>query len=289
MVHMFVDGTRIKTVRSNLSVTDLAKLVADGAQPAGPPPLPSGADSDGVVEVERVVSRAGTVTLGGTVILAAEILAGRQVGIRIEGKNPAVFDLASRELLRTRPNPIPPGKTSHLRGVRPVGPPPRPSAESITVQRRVSSTGIVMVCGQKIALGRTHGQQTVTIHVADTTLAVELDDGETRVIRRTTTVPVRNIKASRPRTATSVFLDLMSHISWRRRVAHHLADHKETALELLVWESGGLRDRPQPVPRWARTAWVSSTLIIAAYELGTVRLCVGSRTVCQPSRRRSTD
>ena len=86
MVHMFVDGTRIKTVRSNLSVTDLAKLVADGAQPAGPPPLPSGADSDGVVEVERVVSRAGTVTLGGTVILAAEILAGRQVGIRIEGK-----------------------------------------------------------------------------------------------------------------------------------------------------------------------------------------------------------
>ena len=204
MVHMFVDGTRIKTVRSHLSVTDLAKLVADGAQPAGPQPLPSGADSDGVVEVERVVSRAGTVTLGGTVILAAEILAGRQVGIRIEGNTLLFFDLASRELLRTRANPIPPGKTRHLRGVRPVGPPPRPSAEPITVQRRVSSTGIVMVCGQKIALGRTHGQQTVTIHVADTTLAVELDDGETRVIRRTTQQPVRNIKASRPRTATSV-------------------------------------------------------------------------------------
>ena len=103
MVHMFVDGTRIKTVRSHLSVTDLAKLVADGAQPAGPPPLPSGRDSDGVVEVERVVSRAGTVTIGGTVILAAEILAGRQVGIRIEGKPLLFFDLASRELLRTRP------------------------------------------------------------------------------------------------------------------------------------------------------------------------------------------
>jgi hypothetical protein len=35
------------------------------------------------VEVERVVARAGTVALAGKVILAAEILAGRQVGIRI--------------------------------------------------------------------------------------------------------------------------------------------------------------------------------------------------------------
>ena len=35
--------------------------------------------------------------------------------------------------------------------------------------------------------------------VSDTTLAIELDDGETRVVRRTTTLPVRNIKADRPR------------------------------------------------------------------------------------------
>src|SRR4029079_15898684 len=86
----------------------------------------------------------------------------------------------------------------------PGGPPPRPSAEPILLQRRVSSSVIVMVCGQTNDRGRTHGQQTVTIHVADSTLAVELDDGETRVIRRTTQQPVRNIKASRPRTATSV-------------------------------------------------------------------------------------
>jgi hypothetical protein len=45
------------------------------------------------------------------------------------------FDLDTRELLRTRPNPIPPDKAILLRGVRPVGPPPRPSAEPITVQR----------------------------------------------------------------------------------------------------------------------------------------------------------
>lgn len=204
LVHLSVDGTRIKSVPSHLSVADLARLATVGARPAGPPPLPTAADTDGVVEVERVVSRAGTVSLGGSVVVAAEILAGRQVGIRIEGSTLMFFDLDSRELLRSRPNPLPPGKARHLRGVRPVGPPPRPATEPITVQRRVSSTGVVLVCGQKIALGRIHSQQTVTIHVADTTLAVELDDGETRVIRRTTTLPVRNIKASRPRTATSV-------------------------------------------------------------------------------------
>lgn len=168
LVHLSIGGTRIKTVRSHLSVTDLARLTADGARPAGPPPLPSTAAPDGVVEVERAVSRAGTVALGGHVVLAAEILAGRQVGIRIEGATLLFFDLDTRELLRTRPNPIPPRKAKALRGVRPVGSPPRPTTEPITVQRRASNTGIVMVCGQKVALGRMNRWQTVTIHVSET-------------------------------------------------------------------------------------------------------------------------
>ena len=89
-----------------------------------------------------------------------------------------------------------------LRGVRPAGPPPRPSAEPIRVQRRASNTGVIMVVRQKIALGRIHKHQTVTIMVSDTTLAIEFTDGDTQVIRRTTTQPVRSIKGQRPRTAT---------------------------------------------------------------------------------------
>jgi hypothetical protein len=65
------------------------------------------------------------------------------------------------------------------------------------VQRRASNTGIVMVCGQKVALGRAHKHRTVTIAVSETTLAIELEDGEVRMIRRTTTLAVRNIKAER--------------------------------------------------------------------------------------------
>jgi hypothetical protein len=75
--------------------------------------------------------------------------------------------------------------------------PGRPS-EPVRVQRRASATGIIVVCGQKIALGRACAGQTLTIAVSDTTLAIELDDAETRVVRRTTTTPVRNIKADRP-------------------------------------------------------------------------------------------
>lgn len=204
LVHLSIGGTRVKTVRSRMSVTDLAALVADGAVAAGPSPLPATADgSDGVVEVERAVARGGTVSLGGHVVLAAEILAGRQVGIRIEEHTLQFFDLDTRELLRTRPNPIPRQHWPRLRAVRPPGPPLRPSQEPVTVQRRASNTGIVMVCGQKVALGRTHAHQTVTIHVAETTLAIEVDD-ETRIVRRTTTAPVRNIKVDRPRTVPSV-------------------------------------------------------------------------------------
>jgi hypothetical protein len=72
------------------------------------------------------------------------------------------------------------------------------------VQRRASNTGAIMVVGQKIALGRIHNHQTITALVSETTPAVELDGGDIRVIRRTTTQPVRSIKGQRPRTATTI-------------------------------------------------------------------------------------
>ena len=204
VIHLLIAGARIKTVRSHLSVNDLARLVAQGAVNAGPPPLPPAEDGD-ALEVDRTVSRHGDgVPRPGRQLLAAEILAGRQVGIRIEPAVLMFFDLDTRELLRTRPNPLTAEQTRRLRGARPAGPPPRPSAEPVQVQRRASNSGIIMVVGQKIALGRTHQHQTVTMHVSETTLAVEFDDGETRIIRRTTSKPVRNIKGHRPRTVPSV-------------------------------------------------------------------------------------
>jgi hypothetical protein len=63
------------------------------------------------------------------------------------------------------------------------------------VQRRAGATSVIQVCGQKISLGRLHAGQIVTI---ETLFSIELAGDDIRTVRRTTTTPVRNIKADRP-------------------------------------------------------------------------------------------
>lgn len=89
-------------------------------------------------------------------------------------------------------------RTRRVRRAVAAGPPPRPSTEPITVTRRASNSGVIMIAGQKIALGRTHAHQELSVCVADHTITVELDDGGHRTFRRTTTDPVRNHKAQKP-------------------------------------------------------------------------------------------
>lgn len=64
--------------------------------------------------------------------------------------------------------------------------------------RRASNTGVIMIAGQKIALGRIHAGQVVTVHVAAETITIDLGE-DTRTVVRTTTQAVRSIKAHRPR------------------------------------------------------------------------------------------
>ncbi|MFP1630075.1 IS481 family transposase [Streptomyces sp. 5K101] len=201
VIHLLIAGARIKTVRSHLSVVDLARLAARGGRAAGPPPLPAG--DAAAFEVDRIVNNSGLVGLGGHQVLAAEILGGRSVGIRIDDETLSFFDPSSRELLRVRPNPLSSEEVRRLRGLRPAGRPPRPGVEPVRVQRRISTTGTIMVCRQVVSLGRTYAGQTVTVHVTDSTITVELD-GQVRVIRRTTDVPVRNVKANKPREVSDV-------------------------------------------------------------------------------------
>jgi transposase InsO family protein len=206
IIHLMLAGARIKTLRSHLSTADLTALAATGARPAGPEPLPS-AEPGAAIEVDRIVSKDGQVHLASRYILAAEILGGRRVAIRVEPATLMFFDPDTRELLRTRPNPLTWEQACRLRGARPAGPPPRPSTEPVTVQRRASNTGVIMVVGQKIALGRIHARQVVTVHVAEDTITIDLD-GDARTVRRTTTDPVLRVKAQRPsqpRKAAHVF------------------------------------------------------------------------------------
>jgi transposase InsO family protein len=56
LIHLLIGGVKIKTVRSHLTVNDLARLVAQGVANAGPSPLPP-IEHGAAVEVDRVVSR----------------------------------------------------------------------------------------------------------------------------------------------------------------------------------------------------------------------------------------
>jgi hypothetical protein len=150
--------------------------------------------------VDRTVSQGGLVSLGKYRLLTAEILAGRRISVRIQDTTLMFFDPDTRELLRTRPNPLTYDQARKLRGARPAGPPPRPSAEPVTVQRRPSATGVILVAGQKLSLGRPHAHTVVTVHVAEHTLTVDFPDGAHRTFTRTTNQPVRRWKAHRPQT-----------------------------------------------------------------------------------------
>jgi transposase InsO family protein len=196
VIHLTIAGARIKSLRSHLSTADLAQLARDGAVAAGPPPLPP-AEAGAAIEVDRAVNKGGIISLAGRQVLAAEILGGRPVIVRIEPTTLMFLDADTRELLRVRPNPLTPEQALRLQGARPAGPPPRPRSEPVTVQRRVSATGVITVCRQHVALGRIHAGRTVRVHVSEHTLAIELD-GETRIVRRTTSRPVVVVKANRP-------------------------------------------------------------------------------------------
>jgi hypothetical protein len=105
------------------------------------------------------------------------------------------------QLLRTQPNPLTLSQVLRLRGLRPAGPPPRPSQEPVTVQRLADSTGTISVARQRIGCGRAFARQTLTVHVSETTITVELGDSDIHTVRRTTTMAITTIKSRPPRTA----------------------------------------------------------------------------------------
>jgi hypothetical protein len=155
------------------------------------------------LEVDRAVGSAGWVSIGNHIIKVAELRAGTRVGIRLDDTTLTIFDPDTRELLRVAPNPITPAELMKVRGARPAGPPPQPRTAPVRVQRLASNSGGISVCRQKIALGRVHARQIVTMHVSHDMLTIELDDGN-RTVRRTTTDPVQQIKAHRPRKVTQI-------------------------------------------------------------------------------------
>jgi Integrase core domain len=192
-LHVLADGTRIKSLPSRLGVTNLARLAASGARPAGLSPLPTG---DGaVIEVDRTVNAAGLVSLGHQQAGVGSPLAGQRVTLRMEGPLMAVLGQDGR-LLRTLACPIPADRRSRLRGARRGRSlPPQPGGP-ITVQRRVSSRGGLMVARQKIHAGMIHAGKTAVVICENNHFRVVIDGETAAVVPRTTTSEVHRCKAN---------------------------------------------------------------------------------------------
>jgi transposase InsO family protein len=192
-LHVLLDGARIKTLPSRLGATELSRLAASGARPAGPSPLPAG---DGaVIEVDRTVNATGLVSLADQQVGVGSPLAGQRVTLRMEGPLMAVLG-HDGTLLRTMACPVPVASRSRLRGARRARSlPPQPGGP-ITVQRRVSSRGGLMVARQKIHAGMIHAGKTATVICENTCFRVVIDGETAAVVPRTTTSEVHRYKAN---------------------------------------------------------------------------------------------
>src|SRR6266702_2612612 len=197
-LHVLLDGARVKTLPSRLGITELARLAADGARPAGPSPLRAGTGT--VVEVERTVNAAGLVGLAGAQFNVGYQLAGQRVVLRMDGTQMAVIT-GDGELARTMPCPVPAGDRYRLRGARKAAASPPPPSGPVTVQRRVSSRGGIMVATQKIQVGLVHAGKIVAVTPEDHTFRLIVDGQAVRVVPRTTTREIHRYKAyaARPR------------------------------------------------------------------------------------------
>ena len=191
-LHVLLDGARVKTLPSRLGITELARLAADGARPAGPSPLPAGTGT--VVEVERTVNACGLAGLAGAQFNVGYQLAGQRVTLRMDGTQMMVIT-GDGELARTMPCPVPAGDRYRLRGARRAAASPLPPSGPVTVQRRVSSRGGIMVATQKIQVGLIHAGKIVTVTAGDHSFRLVIDGQAVGLVPRTTTREIHRYKA----------------------------------------------------------------------------------------------
>jgi hypothetical protein len=145
------------------------------------------------VEVDRLVTGTGGVTLLNRLILVGSPLAGQRARIRLDGQLMHVIT-QDGVLWRTLPCPIPPGQRHRLQGVRLAGPAPLPESAP-AVQRRVSSRGGIQVARQRIQAGMTHAGKIVTVLPEDNSFRLVIDGKTAGVVPRTTTREIDRYKA----------------------------------------------------------------------------------------------
>ncbi|MFE9692345.1 IS481 family transposase [Micromonospora sp. NPDC005806] len=197
VVHLLVDGVRLKTVPSRLTPGHLRQLLDDDGQPAGPPPITTGPVQPGApIEVERLVNATGLISLAGRQHPVGYHFAGRRVTVRLDrGLMQITTDGV---LLRNLPNPLTSAEIAGIRDARPAGPPPTPATEPLRVERRVSCRGTLVIAGQRIHVGNIHAGRTLIVEAGDTTFRVHDGDQLLTEVPRTTGKDITRFKVRKP-------------------------------------------------------------------------------------------
>ena len=151
---------------------------------------------DRPIEVDRLVSANGLVTLASRQHPIGYHFAGRRVTARIDRGLMQIT--ADGVLLRSLPNPLTSGDLARIRDARPAGPPPTPAPEALRVERRISSRGALVVAGQRIHVGIAHAGRTVTVETADPTFRIYDGDQVLTEVARTTTKTITRFKVRKP-------------------------------------------------------------------------------------------
>jgi hypothetical protein len=139
------------------------------------------------------VNASDNVSLGDRMISAGLPLAWQCVTLRLDG--PVAHILSGGVLARTVACPVPPEVRPRLRGAR-SGTAEPPACRTLTVTRRVSARGSIMVGGQKIQVGLAHASKTVQVTVEADTYQVTVEPGITVTGPRAASRDIRRHKAS---------------------------------------------------------------------------------------------
>jgi hypothetical protein len=199
-LHVVLDGARLKTLPSRLGVVELARLAADGAKPAGPPPLPGPTGT--ALEIDRMVNAAGLASLAGVQVTVGSELAGQRVTLRMDGTQMAVIGHDGTSL-RTLPCPVPTGQRHRLRGARRAATVVSAVCGPVIVQRRVSQRGQIMVATQRIHVGLIHAGKIVTVTADEHSFGLAIDGIAVASVPRTANSEIHRYKAYATRHATT--------------------------------------------------------------------------------------
>ncbi|MFC4017072.1 integrase core domain-containing protein [Micromonospora sp. GCM10011542] len=190
VVHLLVDGVRLKTVPFRLTRAHLRQLLADSGRP-GPPPVTAGPVKPGApVEVDRLVNATGLISLAGRQHPVGYHFAGRRVTVRLDRGVLHLLD-TDRTLLRSLPNPsAPPRKPASAM----PGPPDHhhsPHLSRCPSNAASAARGSLVIAGQRIHVGIGHAGQTLTVEAADTTFRVH--DGDQLLTRSPAPRPSKSL------------------------------------------------------------------------------------------------